>query len=499
MTGAVICTPLAVERAAVAPATALPVLRTGAGPARSAAAADRAELRGRAVAIAGVAGALTNQLSPGDLVVASELRAAGRPVSSSRPIPVPAAPLVAGALRRAGLPVHVGPIVSTTSVVHGGQRAQLAASGALAVDLESAWLAAGDRPVLAVRAVVDTPRHPLLRPGTVARGVRALRALRAATPVFEQWQRALGPRTVVLAEPRSFCAGVARAVEVVERALDRYPAPVYVRRQIVHNAHVVRRLEDRGARFVTELDEVPTDARVVLAAHGVAPEIHRQAADRRLQVIDATCPLVTKVHREVRRYADRGDTVFLIGHAEHEEVVGTRGQAPGQVVVVGNAEQAAAVRPADPDRVAYAMQTTLAVDEAEQIADVLRARFPKLAAPARDDICYATSNRQLAIREVAEQSDLVLVVGSANSSNSVRLVEVAERCGTPAYLVEDAGEVDLRWLAGAATVGISAGASAPPHLVDQLVEALGGLGPVDLRTAHVVDEHLQFSLPREVS
>ncbi|HTZ43352.1 MAG TPA: 4-hydroxy-3-methylbut-2-enyl diphosphate reductase [Jatrophihabitans sp.] len=498
---AVICTPLAVEHAAVAPALPdLTVLRTGRGPARSAASAARAGLRDRPVAVAGLAGAVAAGLRPGDLVVATEVRGSGA-AGNGVPVPVPAAPLVAGALRRAGLPVRLGPVHTSERIVHGAERAAFAADGVLAVDMESAQLATGaaGHPVLVVRAVVDTPEHPLLRPGTAGRGVRALRNLRAAAPVIRQWQAALGARELVLASPRSFCAGVSRAIEIVERALERYSAPVYVRRQIVHNAHVVRQLEAKGARFVLELDEVPPGARVILAAHGVAPEVHRQAAERDLQVIDATCPLVTKVHNEVRRFTGRGDTVFLIGHADHEEVVGTHGQAPEQVIVVGDAREAAAAQAADPDRVAYAMQTTLAVDEADQIADVLRQRFPKLAAPSRDDICYATTNRQRAIRAIAAETDLVLVVGSANSSNSARLVEVAERAGTPAHLVEDAGEVDLRWLAGAHRIGISAGASAPPHLVDELARALSGLGPVDLRTTHVVDEHMQFSLPREVS
>jgi len=497
---AVICAPLAVEHAALASALRpLPVLRTGKGQARSRASAARTELRDRPLAIAGLAGAMTDGLRPGDLVVATELRT--DPARSGAERTIPAAPLVAGALARAGLPVRLGPIASTAKIVHGAARAAFAAAGVLAVDMESAQLAtaAGEQPVLVVRAVVDTPAHPLLRPGTASRGLRALRNLRAAAPVLRQWQQALGPREVVLASPRSFCAGVARAIEIVERALDRYPGPIYVRRQIVHNAHVVRQLEQRGARFVQELSEVPPNSRVILAAHGVAPEVHQQAAERNLQVIDATCPLVTKVHNEVRRYAARGDTVFLIGHADHEEVVGSRGQAPDQVLVVGDAAEAARVQPADPDRVAYAMQTTLAVDEAEQIAEVLRGRFPSLTAPTRDDICYATTNRQRAIRAVAAETDLVLVVGSANSSNSVRLVEVAERAGTPAYLVEDVGAVDLRWLAGVSRIGISAGASAPPHLVDDLVRALAGLGPVDVRTRDVVDESMQFSLPREVS
>jgi len=503
---AVVCTPLAAEHAAVARALRpLPVVRTGKGPARSATSAARAEVRDRPLVVAGLAGAVADDLQPGDLVVATEVRATELPggglPGAGAPTVIPAAPLVAGALRRAGLPARLGPIGSTDRIVHGAARARFAADGALAVDLESAQLAAaaGEHPVLVLRAVVDTPRHPLLRPGTAVRGLRALRNLRAAAPVVRQWQQALGERQLVLASPRSFCAGVARAIEIVERALDRYPGPVYVRRQIVHNAHVVRELEQRGARFVAELSEVPPNSRVILAAHGVAPEVHLQAAERGLQVIDATCPLVSKVHNEVRRYAAQGNTVFLIGHADHEEVVGSRGQAPDQVIVVADVAEAAGVRPADPDRVAYAMQTTLAVDEAEQIADVLRARFPRLTAPAREDICYATTNRQRAIRSIAAEAELVLVVGSANSSNSARLVEVAERAGTPAYLVEDAGEVELSWLAGVRRIGISAGASAPPHLVEELVAALAGLGPVQLDNRDVVDEHVQFSLPREVS
>ncbi|MBO0874273.1 MAG: 4-hydroxy-3-methylbut-2-enyl diphosphate reductase, partial [Pseudonocardia sp.] len=278
-----------------------------------------------------------------------------------------------------------------------------------------------------------------------------------------------------------------------------FGAPVYVRRQIVHNAHVVRELEVKGAVFVEEADEVPEGAVLVLAAHGVSPTVHEQARERGLRVIDATCPLVSKVHAEVRRYSGRGDTVFLIGHADHEEVQGTLGEAPSRVVVVEDAEAARRVRPEDPERVAYTMQTTLAVDEAEDIASVLRERFPTLSSPRTDDICYATTNRQWAIREVAAASDLVLVVGSPNSSNSLRLVEVAEREGVPAHLVDDVGEVDLRWLAGARRVGITAGASAPPYLVEQLVHCLGGLGPVETTENRIVDENVLFTLPREVS
>jgi 4-hydroxy-3-methylbut-2-enyl diphosphate reductase len=468
------------------------------GPVRSAAsAAALASPDGEPgpVLVAGVAGALTTGIEPGDVVVASEVR------GPDAPIPVPSAPLLAGALRRLGLTVHVGPIVSSPHVVDGTARTALAGTGALAVDMESAWLAAAasNGPFAAVRTIVDTPGRPLWGPGTPARGVAALRALRRAAPVLEQWTAATGAREILLASPRSFCAGVERAIEIVERALERHGEPVYVRRQVVHNAHVVRDLTNRGAVFVNEVDEVPEGAVLVLAAHGVAPTVRRDAAARGLSVIDATCPLVTKVHNEVRRYAGRGDTVFLIGHRDHEEVEGTIGEAPQDIVVVEDAAQAAAVQPRDATRVSYAMQTTLAVDEAEEVAQVLRDRFPDLRGPGRDDICYATTNRQQALRGIAAGSDLVLVVGSTNSSNSLRLVEVAEREGVRAHLVDDAGDVDLAWLAGVRRIGITAGASAPPHLVDELVHCMAGLGPLTLSETRIVDEDIRFTLPREVT
>jgi 4-hydroxy-3-methylbut-2-enyl diphosphate reductase len=267
----------------------------------------------------------------------------------------------------------------------------------------------------------------------------------------------------------------------------------------VHNAHVVAELEAEGAVFVEELDAVPAGSWAVLAAHGVAPAIRTEAAARDLQVIDATCPLVAKVHQEVRRYAADGYTVALIGHGDHEEVVGTVGEAPDRVHVVADEAEAAALSVDDPTKVGFVMQTTLAVDEAERIAGVLRSRFPTMRAPLRDDICYATSNRQRAITAVAGESDLVLVVGSRNSSNSVRLVEVAERAGTPARLIDDAGDIDPAWLTGARSVAVTAGASAPPHLVDEVVTALGGFGRIDLTERTVADEILRFMLPKEVS
>jgi 4-hydroxy-3-methylbut-2-en-1-yl diphosphate reductase len=485
-----VCAPMHLEAAALR-APGVRVVHTGMGPRRAAEAARRFTAD-TPVVVAGVAGALTEQARPGDLVVATEIDGPDGPVS------LRSAPLLASALRQIGLTVHLGPVASAETVVEGDERARLAQRGALAVDMESAQFATVPGPLAVVRAIVDTPDRPLWRPGTVLRGITGLRSLRAAAPVLGEWCEAAGSGEILLASPRSFCAGVDRAIEIVERALERYGAPVYVRRQIVHNAHVVRRLEGLGAVFVQEIEEVPPGATTVLAAHGVAPSVREAAAAKDLQVIDATCPLVTKVHNEVRRYSSRGDTVFLIGHADHEEVEGTVGEAPEQVIVVEDASAAAQVQARDPGRVAYAMQTTLAVDEAEEIASVLHKRFPAISAPRRDDICYATTNRQRAVRAVADHADLVLVVGSSNSSNSKRLVEVAQRQGTLAHLVDDVSEVDLRWLAGARRVGITAGASAPPHLVEELARCLAGLGRNSIRDSQVADEDVRFTLPREV-
>ncbi|MGH3498357.1 MAG: 4-hydroxy-3-methylbut-2-enyl diphosphate reductase [Nocardioidaceae bacterium] len=484
---ATVCTPLRIEQAALRGRTATPVVRTGRGP------GGRVGRRGPALVV-GVAGGLSDRVSPGDLVVADQVTGDGTAVDCH------VAPLLVGALRRAGLTVHEGTICSTDHVVAGAERAELARSGALAVDTESAYLGreVPDGQLAVLRAVVDTAAHPLRRPGTARRGIQALRSLRLAAPVIDQWAAAVGERDVILAAPRSFCAGVERAIEVVERALQIHGSPVYVRRQIVHNIHVVRDLERRGAVFVEEVDEVPDGSVLVFAAHGVSPSVRAAAAARDLQVIDATCPLVSKVHTEVRRFASRDATVFLIGHHDHEEVVGTRGEAPEHVTVVANAKEAARVQVRDPSKVAYVMQTTLAVDEAEQTAAVLRSRFPTLNAPRRDDICYATTNRQQAVRTVARESDLLLVVGSPNSSNSHRLVEVAVGEGVEAHLIDDAGDIDLAWLAGRRRIGVTAGASAPPALVDGLVRCLSGLGPVRVRETSVIEENVQFTLPREV-
>jgi 4-hydroxy-3-methylbut-2-enyl diphosphate reductase len=303
------------------------------------------------------------------------------------------------------------------------------------------------------------------------------------------------PLTVLLAAPRSFCAGVERAIETVEHALRQRGRPVYVRKQIVHNAHVVAELEAQGAVFVDELTEVPPGATVVFSAHGVSPAVRAEAALRELDVIDATCPLVTKVHAEARRFAARGDTVLLIGHAGHEEVEGTLGEAPEHTILVEDVAQARSVTVPDPDRLSYLTQTTLAVAETEEILAALRARFPRLRGPASDDICYATTNRQQALSTVAEDADLVLVIGSSNSSNSLRLVELARRAGTPAYLIDDASDIRPEWLAGVRTVGLTAGASAPPRLVDEVVAVLG---PGTVAERETATESIRFTLPTAV-
>ncbi len=332
----------------------------------------------------------------------------------------------------------------------------------------------------------------------VTGGMAALRSLRAAAPVAERWAAACRERTVLLAGPRSFCAGVERAIEIVERALELRGAPVYVRKQIVHNTRVVADLEQRGAIFVDELDEVPNGATVVFSAHGVAPAVRSDASERSLSVIDATCPLVSKVHAEARRFAEKGYTVALIGHAGHEEVEGTLGEAPDSTVLVQTAADVAALSVEDPSKVAYLMQTTLAIDEAADVSGALREKFPQMRAPGSDDICYATTNRQAAVRAVAVEADVVLVAGSKNSSNSVRLVERSEREGTPAHLIDGATDIDLSWLADASVVGLTAGASAPPAVVSEIITALSGLGTVTVTERVTTTESVQFGLPREV-
>ncbi|WP_170313681.1 4-hydroxy-3-methylbut-2-enyl diphosphate reductase [Phytoactinopolyspora halophila] len=388
-------------------------------------------------------------------------------------IPCPAAEFVAGELRRREIAATIAPL-------------HLDPAGA------------SDSDVVEFTAVLD---------GTDGRAGLGLAASRvpeasgirqAASDALARWAAVAQPRTVLLASPRSFCAGVERAIDVVWRLLEQRGGPIYVRKQIVHNTHVVSELEEHGAVFVDELDSVPEGATVVFSAHGVSPEVRAEAQRRGLDAIDATCPLVTKVHSEARRFANRGDTVVLIGHAGHEEVEGTLGEAPGETVLVEDAADVENLAVDDPSRVSYLTQTTLAVDETTEVLEALRDRFPDLRGPASDDICYASTNRQDALKVIAEESDLVLVVGSDNSSNSLRLVELAHRYGTPAYLVDDAGDIRAEWLSGVDVVGLTAGASAPSRLTEEIITALGGLGPVTVRERKTVEETVEFNLPSAV-
>ena len=308
-----------------------------------------------------------------------------------------------------------------------------------------------------------------------------------------------GPKRVLLAAPRGYCAGVDRAVVAVEKALQRYGAPVYVRKQIVHNIHVVTELEAQGAIFVDEVDEIPEGAHVVFSAHGVSPAVVSAADERGLHAIDATCPLVTKVHREAVRFARDDYEILLIGHDGHEEVEGTAGEAPDHVTVVNSPDEADTVEVRDPSKVVWLSQTTLSVDETMETVNRLRARFPELHDPPSDDICYATQNRQVAIKKVAAEADLVIVVGSANSSNSVRLVEVALEYGAKAaYRVDYADEVRQEWLDGVGTVGVTSGASVPEVLVREVLDALAEAGYGDVAEVRTAEEDLMFSLPKEL-
>jgi 4-hydroxy-3-methylbut-2-enyl diphosphate reductase len=303
---------------------------------------------------------------------------------------------------------------------------------------------------------------------------------------------------VLLAAPRGYCAGVDRAVQAVEHALDIYGPPVYVRKEIVHNKHVVSELAERGAIFVEEETEVPEGAHVVFSAHGVAPSVHENAAKRHLHTIDATCPLVTKVHVEARKFAADGYTIVLIGHDGHEEVEGTQGEAPGSIILVETEGDVAALEVPDPDRVAFITQTTLSVDETADIIAALREKFPKITSSKSDDICYATTNRQLAVKQLARECDLVLVIGSKNSSNSNRLVDVTRELGTASHLIDNAGLVEEEWLEGVETVGITSGASAPEELVEALVDFFRERGAKEVKELRTVDEDVRFMLPKEI-
>ncbi len=306
-------------------------------------------------------------------------------------------------------------------------------------------------------------------------------------------------KKVILLKPRGFCAGVVRAIDVVKIALDLYGSPIYVRKEIVHNRHVVDQLREAGAIFVEELDEVPAGARVIFSAHGISPAVREQAIARQLQVIDATCPLVTKVHLEAQRFARMGYTIVLIGHRDHDEVIGTLGEAPECTVLVSSVEDVDRLDPPDASRMAYLTQTTLSLDETRHIVRRLMERFPSIQSPPAQDICYATENRQLAVKAAAPKCDVLLVVGSQNSSNSKRLVEVSKNSGVPAYLVDDASQVDAEWIENAKTVAVTAGASAPENLVEQIVEFLKDRGFGQFEEMHLKEEDVRFTLPPQLA
>jgi len=308
-----------------------------------------------------------------------------------------------------------------------------------------------------------------------------------------------GRKVLVRVRPRGFCAGVVRAVDIVELALEAYGAPVYVHHEIVHNRYVVEQLRQRGAIFVETIGEVPIGAVLVFSAHGVPPRVREEATERKLRVIDATCPLVTKVHLEARKFAREGRTLILIGHRDHQEIVGTSGEAPLQTVVVGSVEEVDQLQMEDPERLAYLTQTTLSLYDTQEIVTRLRQRFPKILGPASDDICYATQNRQEAVEALTREVDMILVVGSANSSNSNRLVEVAQRAGVAARLIEDGNDLKETWFEGVSRLGLTAGASAPEILVEQVSQRLANFGFTDQRDLDLIREDVRFTLPPELA
>ncbi|MGW1018367.1 4-hydroxy-3-methylbut-2-enyl diphosphate reductase [Streptomyces niveus] len=418
------------------------------------------------------------ELPAGQVLVADEVR-----LPDGRVIACPAAPMVAGAIGAAGHPVVTGPVRLLTEAADSGFDAAVARTPVSAYASGEAPDAQSPGGVAVMVAAPDT----WLRPAVGA--------------VVDSWARVMRPRTVLLASPRSFCAGVERAIDVVEALLEQH-APggrrVFVRKQIVHNTRVIAGLAERGAVFVEELDEIPAGSLVVFSAHGVSPQVRAEAERRNLQVVDATCPLVTKVHAEARRFAERGNSIVLIGHAGHEEVEGTYGEAPDATVVVGGPQDIDGLDPPDPSKITYLTQTTLAVDETRATIAALKKRFPEARGPGSEDICYATTNRQHAVGAITEQADLVLVLGSANSSNSVRLVELARTAGTPAHLIEDPSHIRPDWLRDVATVGLSAGASAPHALVQETLSALGGLGPLTVRERVTTTEDTYFAPPAAV-
>ncbi|MFD3519965.1 4-hydroxy-3-methylbut-2-enyl diphosphate reductase [Streptomyces sp. NPDC058653] len=418
-------------------------------------------------------------LPAGQVLVADELL-----WPDGRVMACAAAPMVAGALSSVGHPVVTGPV-------------RLLSDG-----LDSDFQAAVARTAVSACASGQAPGAE--SPGGVAVLVAAsdVRLVSVAEGAVDSWAGVMRPRTVLLASPRSFCAGVERAIDVVEALLEQEHAPgglrVFVRKQIVHNTHVIADLTERGAVFVEELDEVPAGSLVVFSAHGVSPQVRAEAERRDLTVVDATCPLVTKVHAEARRFADRGSSIVLIGHAGHEEVEGTYGEAPDATVVVGGPQDIAGLDLPDPSNITYLTQTTLAVDETRATIAALKERFPQARGPGSEDICYATTNRQNALSAITAQADLVLVLGSDNSSNSVRLVELARTAGTRAHLIEDPSRIRPDWLRDVATIGLSAGASAPPALVQETLSALAGLGPLAVQEDNTTTEDTYFAPPAAV-
>ncbi len=304
---------------------------------------------------------------------------------------------------------------------------------------------------------------------------------------------------ILLASPRGFCAGVVRAIDIVNLALERYGQPLYVRREIVHNKYVVNELRQKGTIFVDELDEVPSGGSVIFSAHGVSPEVRAAARERNLKVIDATCPLVTKVHSEAKKYARDNYTIILIGHEDHDEIIGTMGEAPNAMLVVSTAEEVDNLTVPDPMRVAYLTQTTLSLDDTKEIIARLRQKFPAIQGPSSEDICYATQNRQSAVLDLARHAELILVVGSANSSNSCRLVEVSQSAGVPAYLIDDIEDIRLSWLTDVQVIGLTAGASAPEGLVERVLHYLCEVGYPDVETIGSIVEHVEFALPPELA
>jgi 4-hydroxy-3-methylbut-2-enyl diphosphate reductase len=452
---------------------------------------------GSHVLFTGFCHALDDELNPGDVVLARQIRHAEGTISCADPT------VLASVLRSRGATVATGPVFSLPGLRAGGSlRRRGVTSGSVAADLGAAAKVArlADASTLTVMCVVlGTPRGELRRPGSAAQAsLAAWRELRRASSSLGEWVRCLAPREIALAAPRASCAGVERAVQVVERALEDRKPPVYVRKQIVHNAHVIADLERKGAIFVDEVDEVPSGATVIFSAHGVSPAVRAQARERGLDVIDATCPLVAKVHAEARRFSADNFEIVLVGHEGHEEVEGTYGEAPARMHVVASEEEAEKLELDPSARVAYLTQTTLAVDDTAAIVSTLRRRFENLRGPRSSDICYATQNRQDAVRALASDCDLILVIGSQNSSNSRRLVEVAQRAGAPAALIEDGSALTPELLSGVRRIGVTAGASAPESLVADLIAALAGLGTLTISERSIGTEDVEFKLPAEL-